>query len=67
MSKKFNPNGFNLFRNGKFWMVILEGEDEVKAVKRIKEYVSVNNFDLSEFQYNQFKEHTPFSERKIIT
>jgi len=66
MSKKLSANGFNLFRNGKFWMVILDGEDEAEAVKRIKEYISINNFDISEFQYNQFKEHKSFSEKKSI-
>jgi hypothetical protein len=47
-------------------MVILDGEDEKEAVKRIKEYVSTNNFDISEFQYNQFKDHKSFSEKKSI-
>lgn len=64
---KRNPNGFNLFRNGKFWMVILEGEDEAEAVKTIKDYVKINNFDLSEFQYNQFKDHKGITEKKSLS
>ena len=67
MSKKLNPNGFNLFRNDKFWMVILEGENEAEAIKRIKEYVSVNSFDLKEFKYNQFKEHKGITEKRSIS
>ena len=64
--RKLNKNGFNLFRNDKFWMVILEGEDEKEAIKRIKEYVAINEFDLSEFTYNQFKNHEAVTEKKHI-
>ncbi len=52
---KLNKNGFNLYRNNKFWMVITTGENEEKAIKDIKQYVKINNFPIEEFTYKQFK------------
>jgi len=52
---KASKDGFNLYRNGKFWMIISWGEDENKTIERIKDYVEVNNFDISEFSYKQYK------------
>lgn len=54
---KTNPNGFNLYRNGKFWIVITLGDDEKKAIKDITEYIKINNFNPSEFTYKQFENH----------
>jgi nitrate reductase NapAB chaperone NapD len=55
--KKLNPNGFNLYRNGNFLMVILQGENEEEAIKNIKGYAEVNNINIAELTYKQFKNH----------
>jgi hypothetical protein len=57
METKRNPNGFNLYRNDKFWMVITLGSDEQKAIKDITNYIRINNFNPTEFTYKQFENH----------
>ena len=53
-----NPNGFNLYRNGKFWMIICEGDNELEARQNIRNYVNINNFDFKDFTYQKFENHS---------
>jgi len=56
--KKLNPNGFNLYKNGEFWLVIQTGDNELEARKSIRSYIEINNFDFKDFTYQRFENHS---------
>lgn len=66
MNRESDKNGFNLYKNNQFWLVIKLGTNEKEAIEAIKHYIKVNNFNIEEFQYSQFIDNIRVSEIKNI-
>ena len=62
--RKLHHYGFNLYKKGKFWMVIQE-EKESKAVFRMLSYVKanenilpkLNNGNIEDYTFRGFRNH----------
>ena len=53
---QLTPDGFNVYKNNSFVFVV-NTNDEEDVKRHIKDYVKINNFNLSDYSYKRFENH----------
>ena len=63
---KLNNQGYNIYKN-KVFQFVSSINDEREIIEFIKDYVKVNNFNLSDYTYKRFVNHNSdnFKEMRV--